>query len=492
MGSNPWETRHLLLKRGGEDVFGYPTTHAGWSERHLLLLDLYHGDSYPRNLIAAQQLFRAFDDNGEIIRETRSVYRDRQYIVGVAISLLAAGELTLNPAEGASAEDVEKAEAIWKRSQIGDDWSLLLAVCGDLFIEPARADANSDLVTLIPYHPANCVPVYGMVHRKRLERVTITSAIEDNPEVDAEGHITEAGARWVHQRVVDRREIQVSARLPSDAEGEEQARVDARASGPHMVSRCPVVHAQFLPSGYPEHGLPVTHGLDRPLAQIDSLLAQAVAVGDRFGNPTPYLFGAQLGNDSAINRLGRWLNIWGNGADKVQAGYLEPTMSGLAEIREQLAALIEEIRASFLEYLFNGKSTANISAEALQLLASQLERKYLAIRRRFYTALETAIAIGVAMEQRKEYDPAAHPVTLEGPPLLPANILQTLEALQRAKDVGGITSIDIVKQSQALGLADQEADPEQYAQLVAEQEMGRATLMLEGSTTDALDALGEE
>lgn len=495
MGTNPWETRHLILQQGGEDPFGYPKTHLGWAERHLLLLALYHGDDYPRSLIKSQQMFRAFDDNGKVIRETRAVYRDRQFVVDVAISLLAAGELTLNPTEGASAEDVERAVSIWKRSQVGDDWSLLLATCGDLFMEPARADANTPgQVTIIPYHPANCVPVYGMINRNRLERITVTSTIEDAPEVDAEGRITERGARWVHQRTVDRTTINVVAKLPpDDAEAAEQIRIDEQASGPHQVSRCPVVHAKFLPAGYPEHGLPVTHGLDRPLAQIDSLLAQAVAVGDRYSNPKPYLFGAQLGQDSAIDRFGRWLNIWGQNAEKVSAGYIEPTMTGLSEIREQILALVDEIRSSFPEYLFNGRSTANISAEALQLLASQLERKYLAVRRRFYGALETALAIGVAMEQLREYDPSYHPVTIEGPPLLPANVGRQLEELARAKEVGGVTSIDIIRKTQALGIADPDQDAAQYAELVAEEQMGTAAALF-GDDGDLAEAepLAEE
>ena len=479
MGSNPWETRHLALKRGGEDLFGYPDTHQAWQERYQLLLDLAHGCDYSRELVRDEQAFRAFDDNGEIIAYTRAYYRERLFVLNTGVSALALGELTLNPAEGASTEEVDRAEAIFKRSEIGDDWAFTYAAAGDLYMEPARADAGSMDVTIIPYPPQNVVPVYGMVHRKRLERVTITSGIMDDPLVDAEGNVVEMGEHYVHQRMVDRTQIKVSARLPNDDEGREQERVDAAASGSHGLGICPVVHARCMPASYPEHSFPITHGMDRGLMLADSLITQIKAVGDRYANPRMYLFGAKLGSDSDISLFGRILNIFGGSSKTpIEAGYLEPTMTGIKEMREQLAALLDDIRLTFPEYLFNGGSTANVSAEALQLLATQYERKYLALRSRLYGAIEKALAIGVAMEMGREYDPERHPITIEGPPLLPANILKRLQELAAAKDMGAVTSTDIVRHSQALGIASPEMDAEDYAALVAEEQMGIAQALM--------------
>ena len=490
MGTNAWDDRHLLLQRGGEDIFGYPSTHAGWQERYMMLLDLANGGDYDQAIVKAEQAFRAFDDNGKVIGTTRTYYNERGFVLGVAVAAIALGQVVINPAEGASGEDVELAKGIWARSSLGDADAMTLAACGDLYIEPARADAGSSRVTLITYLPQQVIPVYGMVHSSRLERVTITSAVQDDPLVDANGHVTEAGATYTHQRIVDRREISVAAVYPKDAEGAEQRRVDQAASGPHNLGVCPVQHVRFIPAaGYPEHSLAVTSGLDRGEILINGLLSRIKAVGDRYGNPIPYLFGAQLGNDSLVTRLGRWLNVWGKDADKVSSGYLEPNMAGITALSKQLDSLLGDIRASMPEYLFNS-STANLSAEALRLLASQYEAKYLAIRRRLYGAIETAIAIGVAMEQQREYDPAYKVVTLTGPDLMPGDVLNDLEALIKAREVGGITTTDVVRRTQALGLADQEMDAAEYAQLVAEEQMGRASMLLGGG--DPLDELGEE
>ena len=484
MGANAWESRHLLLKARGDDLLGYPDSHQAWQDRYQLLLDLAHGNDYTQDVVKQESLFRAFDDAGEVIGMTRAYYRDRLFVIEVAVAALAIGELVLNPSEleGVTEDEVERAKAIWKRSEPDDDWSLTLAAAGDLFIEAARADADSDQVTLIAHPVQNTVPVYGMVHRSRLERVTITSSVVDDPQVDYQGNVTESATTYTHQRTLDRQEISVAAVYPPDAEGQEQRRVDERASGPHRLGVVPLVHARCIPAAYPEHSLPATHGMDRGIMLADSLMSQIKAVGDRFANPTPYLFGANLGgNDSMISRFGRWLNIFG-GDGKVQpeVGYLEPTMAGIAELREQLSELLAEIRATLPEFLFNTKSIANTSSDALQLLATQYERRYGAIRSRLYRALEKALAIGVALELGRPYDPARHPVVLEGPPLLPANVLKKLQELALAKDLGALSHVDAVRHSQALGLASPEEDAADYAALVAEDQMGVATALMSG------------
>ena len=503
MGANAYQDRHLALLTGGDDIFGYPETHQGWAERQQVLLDLAHGGDYtgPRltgakggrayDLVKSQQLFREFDDDGKVIGVTRAYYADRLFVLSVATAALSLTRVTLNKAsEDVTDEDAEKAQEIWKRSAPGNDWTLLLAATGDLHVEACRADTDSDLVTLIAYPPHNVIPVYGMVHRNRLERVTITTMVQDDPVVDFYGNVTLEGALYRHQRKVDRDEIQVTAEYPDDKDGERQKTIDEKASGPHRVGTCPVVHIKCLPSGHPEHGLPVTHGMDRPLMLIDSLTSQIKAVGDRYANPAPYLLGAQLSEDNAWGRIGRWFNAWGKGADKVTMGYLEPSMDGIKALSEQLRQLIDDTRSSMPEYLFN-LSTANLSAEALRLLSGQFEAKYLGIRGELYRGLERALAIGVAMEQRRPYDPNNHPVTITGPDLLPGDILQDLEALARAKDLGGITRQDIIGHTQRLGLADQEIEATDYAELVAEEEMGSAAA-LSGDDDDTTGTEVEE
>lgn len=481
------DRRLTVLQGGGDDFTAYPATHAGWINRYQFLIDAYHGETYTQQQIKELSLFRALDDDGKVIALTRRLHRDIQYLVDTARDALALGEVRLQRAEGASDADYETALKIWDRSGVdsqGSVWSFLLACCGDLYIEAARVEAGSQAVSLISYPPQNVFLEYDHTTGRRITRATITSDFLGEAEVDAQGNVTEAGALYTYQRTLTADSIEVTSKLPPSPEGRQQAELDAAASGPHGLGVVPVVHIRCIPTVYPEHSLPVTHGLERGLAEVDSLASQISAVGDRFGNPKPYLFGAKLGDGSAISRFGRWINAWGNGSDKITAGYLEPSMSGIAQLQEALQRLIADIRITFPEFLFlGGGSTANLSADALRLLATRYETKYRDIRSRLYHGLERALAIGVALENRAEYDPERHPVRIDGPPLLPTDKKSELEALQLAVNLGGVSRVDIVRATQALQLATSEASAEDYARLIAEEEMGTAASMM-GDTSD--------
>lgn len=486
--------RRLALLQGGEDVTAYPSTEEGWQERYQRLLDRYHGHTYSYGFIKRLQLFRALDDDGYTLGLTRTLHRDLQFIVDTAKSALATAELTLSQPDGIPDADYSAARDIWAASDVdaaGDVWSLLLSCAGDLHIEPARVDPDSDQVTLVHYLPQTVYPEYDMVTGTRLQRAVITSKVMGESTVDAEGNVAEEGALYVHQREVNRAGIVVRSKLPDSAEGREQSDVDQRASGAHGLRVCPLVHIRCIPAAYPEHSLPVTHGIERPLAEIDSLASQMSAVGDRFANPKPYMLGAKMGSGDEYSRFGRWINAWGNKSTDVKVGYLEPNMAGMKALQEALERLIRDVRLTFPEFLFvGGGSTAGLSGDALQLLATQYVRKYSAIRRRYYGGLARALGIGVAMMQRRPFDPRRLPVKIEGPPLLPADIQRELDALVKAQSVGGISHVDIIRRTQALGLADPDIPAADYAGLVAEEQMGRASMLL-GAAGEA-DALGED
>lgn len=491
--NDPLADRRLTVLQGGSDDFtAYPATQAGWINRYQYLIDAYHGETYTQQQIKELSLFRALDDDGKVIALTRRLHRDLQYLIDTARDALAVSQVTLQRAPGASEADYRRALQIWERSEVdtqGAVWSFLLACTGDLYLEAARIEAGSPAVSLISYPPQNVYLEYDITTGRRITRAIITSDILGEATVDAQGNVTEEAALYTYQRTLTADEIRVSSKLPSSPEGREQQALDAAASGPHGLGVVPLVHVRCIPTVYPEHSLPVTHGIDRGLAEVDSLASQISAVGDRFGNPKPYLFGAKLGDGSAISRFGRWINAWGNNADKISAGYLEPTMDGIARLQDALERLIRDIRLTFPEFLFvGGGSTAGLSGEALRLLATRYEAKYRDIRSRYYGGLERALAIAVALESRAEYDPTRHPVKIEGPPLLPTDTRAVLESLKMASDLGALSRLDAIQQVQALGLASSEVSPEDYAGLVAEEEMGQAASLL-GDASDLEDRI---
>ena len=491
---DPLADRRLTVLQGGSDDYtAYPSTHEGWKDRYHFLIDAYHGETYTQQQIKELSLFRALDDDGKVIALTRRLHRDIQYIVDKARDAIGLGEIIFQKPEGVSEEEYQTALNIWKRSDVdtqGSVWSLVLACCGDLYLEAARVDPGSQNVSLVSYDPWSVYLEYDMVTGRRMTRAVITSAVLGDATVDYQGNVTEQAALYTYQRTLTPDEIKVESVLPDTEEARTQRELDTSASGPHGLGIVPLTHIRCIPTIYPEHGLPVTHGIDRGLAEVDSVASQISAVGDRFGNPKPYLFGAKLGTDNAaLSRFGRWLNAWGNNSEKIRAGYLEPTMQGVTQLQTALERLIRDIRLTFPEFLFvGGGSTAGLSGEALRLLSTSYETKYKDIRARAYRGIQRALAIGVAMERRAPYEPGRVPVLVSGPPLLPADVKARLEALKMARDLGGVSTIDIIRATQELEIARADISAEEYMGLMAEEEMGTAASIL-GDTDDLEDRI---
>ena len=466
--SDPLSDRRLALLQGGTDNAdnAYPSNHAGWQARYQYLIDAYHGENYSQHMVKRLSLFRALDDDGKIIALTRRLHRDIQFVVDTGRTALSLSAVTLQRAEDSTDEEFEAAQAIWARSSIpsmGSVWSLTLACMGDLFIEAACATPGSMDVSLVGHMPLSVYTEYDLATGSRMIRSIISSDILGEATVDVHGNVQEAGALYTYQRTLTAEAIEVASELPPTTEGARQRELDLAASGPHGLGVVPLTHIRCIPTVYPEHSLPVTHGIDRGLAEVDSMASQISAVADRFANPKPYLFGAKIGDQGAISRFGRWINAWGNNSDRISAGYLEPSMDGISRLHDALERLIRDIRLTFPEFLFvGGGSTANLSGEALRLLQSRYVAKYQDIRARYYAGLERALAIGVSLQLRREYDPSRHPVTIEGPPLLPGDVKSELEALTLARGLGAINQVDLIRHSQRLGIASEELSAEDY------------------------------
>ena len=471
-----------------DDPFGWPGTPEGWQERYQYLLDAYHGENYSTQLIKDLQLFRALDDNGKVIAQTRRLYRDRVFLVDVAAAALAISQVTLTPADGALEADVAEAEAIWQRSEMasqGDVWSKVAALYGDLFIEPVRmSSAKPYNVELVSHDARTVLLEYDPILGRRISRAIITHEVLGEASVDAQGNVTESGSTDTYQRELSPTAISIARTRYNARNDEREALEDAEGeggAGEHGLGVVPIAHGRFTPSPMePEHSLPVTHGLDRPEAEINSLASQISAVGDRYGSPKLLVVGVKMSDGADVLNMGKVINVYGGSADAmkgVDARYLEPSLSGVSEIRAQMERLIDDVRATYPEFLFSS-STANLSAEALRLLATRYEVKYGpgGVRGRIYGAIEKALAMGVAMAQNRPYDPLRHPVKLSGPPLLPADIEAALRVITAARTGGLITMEDAVQRVQELGLADRDATPEQYVTRLEEQAAARAPI----------------
>jgi len=479
-----WNRREMRSLYGtpDDDPFRYPRTHEEWQERYLYLIDAYNGETYSQELIKKLSLFRALDDNGQVLSLTRRMYRDRIFLVEVASSALALAEATLSPNEDADPEDVARAEAIWKRSKIarvGSRWAKLLAICGDYHVEAVRTVPRPGVVeaVLVGHRPDTVYTVYNALDNAPAT-ATITHSLMGEVSVDIHGRAYEVGTISTYQRTLDADGV-VARTMARGESGEPEVVLNQQASGPHSLGSIPLVHLVFVDGTHEgEHGLPVTHGIDRALAEVDSIASQVSAIGDRFANPKLAIFGAKVTEGDKLSLFGRVLNIFGSATAmaNVDAKYLEPNLTGASVIIEHMEKVVESIRSTYPEFLFSAGGRAGLSGDALRLLATRYVTKYRQIRHSVYGAMEEAIAKAVALERGIPYDPERHPVKLDGPPLLPADIKAELEALAMAEP--HLLKTDVIRRLQSLGLADDEMTPEEYVKRLAEQEGSRADALL--------------
>jgi hypothetical protein len=230
------------------------------------------------------------------------------------------------------------------------------------------------------------------------------------------------------------------------------------------------------------------------MAELDSIASQISAIGDRFANPKLAIFGAKVTEGDKLSLFGRILNIFGSAEAMANADakYLEPNLTGASVILDHMQQQMDSIRATLPEYLFSGGGRAGLSGEALRLLATRYVTKYEGIRHGVYLALEEALAKAVALEKGAAYDPEMHPVRLDGPALLPADMKAELETLALAEP--NLLKKDVVRRLQSLGFADDEMTPEEYLDLLNEEKGERAgALFTPGSPAapDASDPFGD-
>ena len=454
----------------GVDPFAYPGDEGSWSDWYQYRLDAYHGDTYSHAVVKAGQLFRALDDDGNVIAITRRLHRDVQHVVDVATAALAAG-LVLGVSADAPDGLYKAARRIWRRgarTSVGK-WARLLTAMGDYYLEPVRVGPGK--ARLVGYDARVVVSEYSTDGLERLERVTITHQFADTTTaVSADGKpVITNTTPHVYQRILTETEIIVTL----DGELVEEQ------SGIHGLGVVPCVHLQSIPTSEPEHALWVGHGMDRAEAEVDSLMSMISAIGDRTGNPRLEIKGAKVADESKISRFGRILNFHGGSKDALAAAgarYIEPTLAGVAVLLSASEILLADVRASMPEFIF-GNAGANASGDALRLRMDQYKAKYTEIRDRWQDGLSRALGMALAIEAGRPFDEEiADALAWDAPPLTPINVQDIIAAVVAADGLGAIRAVDVVRSLQKTGLVDPSVDPAEYvAQIIRDKEESEKT-----------------
>jgi hypothetical protein len=446
----------------------YPSTEEGWRELYDLRWSMYLLHPYSAAVQKQEHLFRAFDDSGNEIDQTRRIFRYYQFIADTDARALHGGRLTLETFDTkpgkAKSDQLLKGEVVWKRSRLASEFpkvARMLCPLGDYYLEAVRMSGLPPYRTqIVARDPRTVTVTYDEETGTQIVKARICLDYQDAEEArDGRGSPT------VHryERILTREKVEIVRDGVSDG------------GKPHNLGVVPLVHLQCLPWDQPEHSLPAPAGVERALMILDGLATQGKAIGNRYAAPTLVVKGMKLGPGSTIARFGRMID----GAPKdATAEYLESALDSMPQILEYMKEVHSHIRDTSPEFLF-ASDGARESAEARSLRGQAFEAKMSEMRAGVFAGLSEVTAMAVAMDAALPFDPDAVPYQIQAGEILPRNAKAEVETLILVKD--RILAADFTRGLQRLGIVSNEHDPEAYSKEVADETADRAsTFFAEG------------
>jgi len=461
----------------------FPETHEEWRDWQCRLHDAYLGVPYSLGEIQGWHLFRALDTSGNILAETRRLTRDIAFVVDTDTTALAGASWSLEPQDGTEGGDNAAVEAgleVWRRSRVQQQkarWAKTAATMGSVVIEavgmsPERGNRQT---TLVAYDPRWCRLEYDVETGTELQRVVVEFEYFDEGEV-RDGRFVENPVQHTYTREITRSEVTVWV------DGE----VQDGESGPHGQTVVTAVHLPFLllPSD-PCHGLWAAPGLEHSLSNVDSLLTQVAAIGNRHANPLLTVWGAKLeGGGGDVFQHGRIINGLPVGGD---ARYIEASLTGVSALLQAAEQAREQAKATLPEFLFT-EAGANSSGSALNFRAAQFVAKMEEVRGRWFDAVAQITEVAIAMDTGTAWDPDDRLLRVSAPPVLPVNMTEELANLVSLMGEKLLTKRDAVTRLQRLGWVPDDRDVDEY---LAELQTDRQGEVDASETGALLRALGD-
>lgn len=437
-----------------------PNSFAEWQSRYSWLDDMYNGSDYWVGDEFIYGLFRALDDEGKVMAETRRITRDAQHVVDTDVRAMAGSRLVLDWSgmmRGTMPKStLDEGMAVWARSRLQDKkarWARSCASMGDVFIEAVRGPGGGP-ASLVAYDP-RCVRVEydptGVHITKATIQIDYFDQAPDSGDIMVGEPLLTSYRRVLTPTSIEVRELQGRGRT----EGE----LVESQSGDHGLGVVPLVHIPFLELSFPEHGMWAAHGLEPCLAHIDSHIAQIRAITNRYGNPILTFFGATVDDDEDLFKFGRVLSAMSPDA---RAQYLEIGGNAITGIWQVVKEYHQSIRDTLPEFLFSGAG-ANTSGRAMDLWAQQFRIKMDEVRGRFYGAIARATQYAVLMDRDAAWTDEADWFRILAPPVLPIDAGTRVNQVVAVRSAKLITLADAVRQLQAVGMVDDELDADDYA-----------------------------
>lgn len=469
MASLPYLLR-TTDQQSADSISPWPEDESGWDTRYQFLWDAYLGKDYGADVVTAWHLFRALDDSGGEIDITSRVFRDFAFLVNT-YSASVAGVYpgpVLEAYENAGGR-LNGGEAIWRRSMVRANvgsWAKMAAVFGHGGWEVVRRNSVKPYSTQLVWRDAREFRIYYDETKTRVTKVVIEVGYIDQDELKKFNGVLDSPPIHTYRRVLTPAEVLVyrdEKQMPDE-------------SGMHGLGVVPFGHAVWSPWTEPERGLPAGAPLDRALAMMDSVMAMARAIGNRNAAPMGVLIGAKLASNQA-GRVGQVYQGLPVGAD---FKYLETDMGGVGRMMDLAKDIHEHVRRTDPAYIFGDSSSAE-SGEAKGYRSAAFEAAVHDIRTRFYGALTEATEMALAMEDNRAYDPANDGLTVDLPPILPRSMGAEVKAYSEVK--GDMKRADRVRFLQRVGMIPSDADPDEYANEVADETAEAAGMYTGGGET---------
>ena len=426
-----------------------PETPEDWATEYERRRRVAYGEPYTIGEHIAYQIFRAIDDaSAEYSPQSIALREDDsiRFVQRVNASALFRGEPSIQAIADADPR-LDAAAQVWtdskpkKQSKV---WAALISQQGELPMETVRF---ADAVRLVAYDPSMCSWEYDAETSSILLSLEVVAPYTEQ-ETDAHGERLPAVMRQYKRRVT-------AERIDVWIDGKH----DAEKSGEHGLGVIPAAVMLWAPMpSDPTHGVPSSHGMEATVARLDSMSAQMDAVSKRYANPYPVIKGAKV-TDPNVFKLGR---IASGLPTDASMEYLEPSMTGLREVREEKQNKRTAMQDTRPEFIFHGAG-AGASGEALKVRAAQFEGQVDEVRGTVFSELARLVEIGVAYSTGATYDPSDNWVEVQAPPVLPQNIATLLDGLTKADSLNAIKKRDIVATQQRAGMVPNEHDPDEYA-----------------------------
>lgn len=452
----------------------------------------YLGEAYTDEESRLYGLFQARDiQTNEVTVPPRRITADQAFLVDVDVAAIATGGLVLqvnksaalpgqslpppdsDPAslrEGIDAAMavsevwLQQAKEIWRRSHVGDKvegWARKYCNLGRVGFQVVLKEGKAHIVA----HDPRDFTVRRDELRINIVSVTIDIEYEDEPVLDVTtGQLTHEGDLWRSYRA-----LLTSDDITVFVDGDRSA----EQSGTNTLGVPPFIEVDYGagPDGFP---LWSAHGTEDGLAAVDSLYTQALHLGAHHANPILRL-SDPLESESSSGDEVDGPDLAGQGGrilETKDAEWLETSMSGSTFLSTTATALRSQIQETCPGFLFVDAG-ATPSGRALSYRAGAFVMQVTPRRERFYLALAGITAMGVVLERGDVWNDSFVDIfTVDGGPVVPADISAALSDILDSRNEGLLTNVDAIRASMALGNTP-EGDPEEYLLRTQNEQRGR-------------------